>query len=268
MSTQLSPNMKTGNEFLKLLSKYGKSVDFQEGDIIVKEKDTSDFVYIVINGKADVLKMDSYGHNMKVATLDKGCIIGEMGAFLDNKRSATVVATESMKVIKFDGIMFQKAMAHIPDLSFKVMATFAERISSLVGLLTTHKRERLMFIVGTYILSKSTKDDHGGNNNVMSIMDVRDIKNDTGLESHKFIDALRNFETLRVVWDLLTHGKENKVVNVKDLDDMLANISIEELLTKGMPDHVKVKDGEVRKIEFKYNIEKMKWALKKLSYVE
>jgi CRP-like cAMP-binding protein len=77
------------------LATYATETSVAEGHILMKQGDYSVELIAIEEGTADVLKDDK-----KIASLKQGDLIGEMGLLEHKPRSADVVATSPMRVIK------------------------------------------------------------------------------------------------------------------------------------------------------------------------
>jgi len=77
------------------LAAFATETSVAEGQILMKEGDYSTELIGIEEGTADVLRDDQ-----KIASLKEGDVIGEMGLLSREPRSATVVATSPMRVVK------------------------------------------------------------------------------------------------------------------------------------------------------------------------
>jgi CRP/FNR family transcriptional regulator, cyclic AMP receptor protein len=87
--SQLSP------EEARRLATYATETSIAEGQILMKQGDYSVELIAIEEGTADVIK-----DGQKIATLKDGDLIGEMGLLERKPRSADVIATSPMRVLK------------------------------------------------------------------------------------------------------------------------------------------------------------------------
>jgi CRP/FNR family transcriptional regulator, cyclic AMP receptor protein len=115
-------------EQTKTLARYAKSFIARKGEVIVREGARELYMCFVLAGSVDVLKNTATGE-MKIVTLGKGQVFGEMGLIEGEARSATVVAaTETiLMVLDHDGFL-QFAEEH-PDLGFRLTLKIAKMLS-------------------------------------------------------------------------------------------------------------------------------------------
>ena len=86
-------------------------IDVKKGDIVCKEGEFGDSLYYISSGKYNV-----WHANKKVGELDPSDIfIGEMAFFLNNERSATVVAETNGRIIKISRKNFIQIIKKYPQ---------------------------------------------------------------------------------------------------------------------------------------------------------
>jgi CRP-like cAMP-binding protein len=86
---------KLSDEEAKRLAAFATETSVAEGQILMKEGDYSTELIAVEEGSADVVQ----GGN-KIASIKQGDLIGEMGLLERGPRTADVIATSPMRVIK------------------------------------------------------------------------------------------------------------------------------------------------------------------------
>ncbi len=205
--------LRVNEEITTLFKQYGKPKKYVKGDIVVKQDDYSSHVYIVLTGEAEVVRIDKFGNENKLAVLSSGSIVGEMGAFLNNKRSATVKAhSDVLFVLECPNQMFIRGLFNTHELTYRVLTNYAERINDLNITVSMHYQARVMLVIGHYILSKFT-----GNDNIQEIkLILSEINELSSLETFKVIEALYNFKTLRAVEKLILPPETNIIEVVVD----------------------------------------------------
>jgi NADH dehydrogenase len=89
---------------------------FEAGEVIVRQGDPGDLMYIMIDGQVDVVQQQAEGGERVVATLTKGAWFGEMALFTEEPRSATVRTRTSVTVLAVDRRTFQTLVTHLAPL--------------------------------------------------------------------------------------------------------------------------------------------------------
>lgn len=117
------------------------------GEILFYEGDKGDTLYAILEGKIKVTILAEDGREVIISMLDKGEIFGEMALFdLEEKRSATAMATEPTTLLSLMGKDFLKVLEGNSQLTMRILRTMTgrlknatRRISSLI-LLDTYAR--------------------------------------------------------------------------------------------------------------------------------
>src|SRR5690606_32665521 len=84
---------------LKLLAFTSERVTFAAGDTVFRQGDMGDAAYIVIDGEAEVLVDTPHGP-IRVATVGRNEIIGEIAILIDVPRTATIRAKTRLVTLR------------------------------------------------------------------------------------------------------------------------------------------------------------------------
>lgn len=104
----------------------GDCYRYEPGEIILKEGQGSNFIYILISGVLGVLK----GETQVSEITSRGTIFGEMSSILGKPRTCTVTAlTDSQVAVYHGGI--DGIMRKFPSITLKILKTLAERLVTL-----------------------------------------------------------------------------------------------------------------------------------------
>ena len=87
------------DEQIKGIAEVAEQQVYNGGELICREGERGDSMFIVLSGKVDVLKKNREGREVKLATLSPGAIFGEMTLVNVEPRSATVSAVEEAVVV-------------------------------------------------------------------------------------------------------------------------------------------------------------------------
>lgn len=199
--------LKVNQEITTLFKNYGKLKAYEAGQDIVKQGDYSNTVYIVLAGSADIIRVDRFGNENVVASVGVGDIVGEMGAFLNNKRSATVRATEVVKALECPNQMFIRGLFSTHELTYRIIKNFADRINNLNGQVANHYQGRLMLVLDRFISPKLVE----GRSMQDIELDLNEIVLETRLEQFKIIEGLYNFKALKAMTKLVFPAEINIV---------------------------------------------------------
>ena len=112
---------------LKLMAFASERLTFKPGHEICKQGDAGDSAYIVIEGEADVIVLTPDGP-LKVATLKRNDIIGEIAILIDVPRTASVEASSEVVALKITKDLFFRLVKDFPDMGIKIMRSLAHRL--------------------------------------------------------------------------------------------------------------------------------------------
>ena len=101
------------------------SKTYTQNQIIAKEGDPSNKIFILVNGSIGVLK----GNIMVSRSSDIGTLFGEIGTILNQPRTATLVALKETEVIEIEGTIEQIVESY-PDISIRLMKMLAQRLAT------------------------------------------------------------------------------------------------------------------------------------------
>lgn len=104
---------------------------YKPGEIIVRQGDVGDCMYVVQSGKVEVIK-EKDGMEVRLAELVEGDFFGEMALFEKGAvRSATVRPVGEVRVLSVDKKVFLRKIHDDPSLAFRILQKMAGRIRAL-----------------------------------------------------------------------------------------------------------------------------------------
>ncbi|MCX5786560.1 MAG: mechanosensitive ion channel family protein [Elusimicrobia bacterium] len=105
-----------------------KPAPFAPGEMITKQGAAADWLYIIYEGKAEIRLYSGETVSYKaVKTLGPGDVLGEMGLFTGEPRSATAVASQEVRCYRLDREGFRAIIAGRPEIAESIAAMLAER---------------------------------------------------------------------------------------------------------------------------------------------
>lgn len=104
--------------------------EYQEGEIILKEGDPSDFVLRVILGEAEVYTEKDH-HPVILGTVKNGDFLGEMGVIEKRPRSASARAKTKVTAIFFERWEFLRLMSEEATSAYRIIVRLSERLRSV-----------------------------------------------------------------------------------------------------------------------------------------
>ncbi len=103
---------------------------YHDGEVIVREGDTGDCMYVIQEGEVEVLH-GKENREVRLAVLKEGDFFGEMAIFEHEVRSATVRAIGEVRVLTVEKKNFLRRIHEDPSLAYHIVQTMSHRIREL-----------------------------------------------------------------------------------------------------------------------------------------
>ena len=116
---------------LRWIGEIVEEVNFSEGEIVFREHDTGDALYIIMEGSVKILKGTE--NPILLTILQKGDFFGEIALLDQELRSATVQVNEDSKLLVIQTDQFRSLLLSKPQIAFAIFKTFSHRIRDLQG---------------------------------------------------------------------------------------------------------------------------------------
>ncbi|MDZ7800573.1 MAG: Crp/Fnr family transcriptional regulator [Trueperaceae bacterium] len=104
---------------------------YPPGELLFREGDEGEAVYLLRRGTAKLSKVDLAGHEKTLALLRPPEFFGEMALLGDTARSATAAAATAVEVLLLFGDDFHRLMHDNPSIALNVNATLARRLRGM-----------------------------------------------------------------------------------------------------------------------------------------
>jgi CRP-like cAMP-binding protein len=108
---------------------------YGDGEVIVRQGEVGDCMYVVQSGKVEVVHASPRGEQ-RLAVLETGDFFGEMAVFQREVRSASVRALGEARVLKVDKKTLLRRIKEDPLLAVNLLQTLSQRIRELNALVT------------------------------------------------------------------------------------------------------------------------------------
>lgn len=92
---QLAQHAIIDNRDVSALQRYLERVETEAGDVVVRQGDESDAMYFIESGRVDVLLQAEGPEVLRLRSMTAGTVIGEVGFYLKQARTASIVVTEA-----------------------------------------------------------------------------------------------------------------------------------------------------------------------------
>ena len=122
-------------EDLQHLAEKSRYCSYNMGDVIIREGERDGRLFILINGKVDVIKSYRTQKAKRMRILAAPCYFGEMALIDDMVRSATVVARGKVKALCLDHWNLHAAIEKYPALASELLRKLYRRFVALENIM-------------------------------------------------------------------------------------------------------------------------------------
>ena len=112
---------------LRLLAFMGEDRTFKDGEMVVRQGDSSDSAYLILSGKADVI-VEFGGSASTVAQLGESEVFGEMAMLCETPRTATVQAKGELRTLLFEREGMLRLLREFPEMAIEMSRSLAQRL--------------------------------------------------------------------------------------------------------------------------------------------
>ncbi|MCR4303169.1 MAG: mechanosensitive ion channel family protein [Gallionella sp.] len=120
----------TDDELHKLAERL-KYAPFAKGNIISRQGAIAHWLYIIINGDAEVFLETENGERRRLSVLTKGNFFGEMGMMTGAPRTASVLAMTDVECYRLDKAAFEEIIVERPGIAEEISHILVERRAEL-----------------------------------------------------------------------------------------------------------------------------------------
>jgi CRP/FNR family transcriptional regulator, cyclic AMP receptor protein len=125
---------------LKLIAYTAEMVRFEPGEVIVRQGDSADAVFILAEGEAEVLLTNDEGEELSLGTMGRHTLFGEIGVLCKGHRTTTVKAKDPVVTYKISSQLFLELVRSSPEIGMQVMTVLAQRLERSTLLLQHHEK--------------------------------------------------------------------------------------------------------------------------------
>ena len=104
---------------------------FTAGDVMTRQGAEAHWLYVIVDGRAEILLRDADGRQSRVAELDPGSFFGEMALMTGEPRAATVIARTDVDCFRLDKESFQEIIHRRPAMLDDISRVLASRRAGL-----------------------------------------------------------------------------------------------------------------------------------------
>jgi len=130
---------------LSKLEKTGTLKRYKQGDCIVKDGASGTSFSLVLSGRAEVRKTLNEKQSTAVAELEPFDLIGELGFFGVERRSASVIALSDCDLLEFELETFKKFAVANPKIGLKIYRNMARILAQRLAETDTKLRDAVVW---------------------------------------------------------------------------------------------------------------------------
>jgi CRP-like cAMP-binding protein len=129
---QISKGILTGVPEKELGELVLREKTFKEGKVICRTGQKANSVFVILEGKADIIVRLPTKDMLTVMVAKRGDIVGEMGIFLKTrKRTADIVAITECKTLVWDAYDFLRILHKYPGIAVNMLNIMSERVDKM-----------------------------------------------------------------------------------------------------------------------------------------
>lgn len=100
--------------------------NIQGGEILIKQGDIAECMYILVSGRLLVYQHEDEAHSL--GEIGEGDVVGELALFIDTPRTATVCAIRDSSLIKISRSLFESIAQHYPQAAMRILSACIKRL--------------------------------------------------------------------------------------------------------------------------------------------
>ena len=113
---------------LERIAEYARVQEYEPGELIIKEGERDNRLFIVVSGHTEVVKRLGQRDEKKLGVFGPREYFGEMAMIDDLERSASVIATEPTRVLCLEQLDLHKEMAEYPRMALELLQMLSRRL--------------------------------------------------------------------------------------------------------------------------------------------
>ncbi len=209
----------------EIFERCGRS--YNPGDIIFREGDVGNEMFIIQSGKVKIAKQLKDGVEKTLVILGPGDFFGEMAVIDKDVRSANAVSLETSRLIALDEEVFEMHMQTNPKIVKKILKNLTSRLreaNQQIANLMIKDANRL--VANTILLVVHKHGEEGPGGITMNInFTVPELSKMCGLEQAKTREVVDRLQKARVI---TLNGEAIQVTSLASLEQFIKFLEMKE----------------------------------------
>ncbi|MGE4607670.1 MAG: cyclic nucleotide-binding domain-containing protein [Myxococcota bacterium] len=113
---------------LEAVHQIAHEVEYLEGELIMREGEQDDQLYLLLEGRVCVYKDYGSANQTVLNELEAVTYFGEMAVLDGGPRSASIVASRHSRLLSLDGASLRELVLQMPEISFEIFRVLATRV--------------------------------------------------------------------------------------------------------------------------------------------
>ena len=118
---------KLESDVLKALQAEMQWVELHKGEVLFRQGEVGDGLYIVVTGRVQIVYTEEDGHERLLAEASVGETVGEVALITGDPRSATIVAARDSNLVKLPTALFERLLDEYPRMMTQITRILMRR---------------------------------------------------------------------------------------------------------------------------------------------
>ncbi len=190
------------------------SLSFKKGEVIYREGDTSNALYIVSKGQVKIYRLAESGKEQLLRILNPGDFTGELALFRESIHEAYAEAMSDTNLCTISKDNLQEFLLKYPTISLKILAEFSNRLETSEKQTTRFVTEKVEARLALFLAECIEE----GNQSleITLPMSQKDLASYLGTTPETISRKLADFEDEGYI-----RQKPNRKIEILDLDGLL-----------------------------------------------
>ncbi|GAB9261250.1 Crp/Fnr family transcriptional regulator [Ligilactobacillus animalis] len=198
------------DEIMKVM----KSISYKKGQMVYREGDTSNALYVVSKGKIRIYRLSESGKEQLLRILNPGDFTGELALFRESIHEAYAEAMSNTDVCMISKNDLQEFLLKYPTISLKFLSELSNRLETLEKQTTRFTTEKVDARLALFLAE--CMDDGEGSMEIELPMNRKDLASYLGTTPETVSRKLADFENEGYI-----KQKASRKIEILDLDGLL-----------------------------------------------